>query len=245
MNTKFYECYAEGQSHFYATQQEADASIASLRELGGDYADVEFSEIFREADLDEIAMGNVAWDDTSESTKAEMVALLATPTYNVLTAQEIADQYSLSASTVTRAAEAGAFPSARKAGRIWLINRDEAADRWNILTLQYKEGDDQPEVIAAIKAWAARHGVTIRKVEAIPHNTEDEQQPIEFDDRMDYEQEKSKRHLIVWYSAELKNPSEEARVEFRAIRKAQRQSFAAKNAADAEKYNKLADETGW
>lgn len=76
-----------------------------------------------DADEDEADELRMELESVRKSVQAQ-VALLDT-----LTAQEVADEFGLAPSTVTRAAESGALP-ARQAGRIWLIRREDAKARW-------------------------------------------------------------------------------------------------------------------
>lgn len=151
---KFYECYAEGQSHFFASQQEAEYLIRSLREdVGGDYAEVERDEIFREVDLDAVDLENfltadfdalsnegVFWGDTSPETRQAMTAAIELARrvrrdaitrrlYDVMTVEEIAHTYGLEAGTVRVSIHRG-YIHARKSGKSWLIHRDDARARW-------------------------------------------------------------------------------------------------------------------
>lgn len=68
MNAKFFECYAEGHTPHYATEDEATASIDALRSSDDEFTNVEFSDIYQEVEIADLP-DHIVWGETSDETQ--------------------------------------------------------------------------------------------------------------------------------------------------------------------------------
>lgn len=139
MISKFYECYAEGHSPHFASEDEAREAIEALN------ADHEYDlmDVYREVDMDEFNpiefqtadmyahSEETFWHDTSAQTRAAMIADFEARQQlaAIITVEEIATLYAIDPGGIRATILRGSL-LARKSGATWLIRRADAEARW-------------------------------------------------------------------------------------------------------------------